>query len=102
VDDPITIAFIGHAGVDEADAASAYEDDVLPLLAAHGAEVLYRGRRRPGEDPELPLEVHLLRFPSRAAYDAYLVDPARRERLERHGEVFSAKTVVELDTVIGP
>lgn len=101
MEEPITIAFVGHAAPERADAASAYEDEVLPLLADHGAQLLYRGRRAEGQDPSLPLEVHLIRFPSRAAYDGYLGDEPRRALLERHGEVFTSKVVVELDTVAG-
>lgn len=99
--DAITLAFVGHADVAQAAAASAYEDEVLPLLAAHGGELLFRGRRRGDQDPALPLEVHVIRFPHRAAYDGYLADPARGALLDRHGEVFTTKTVVELDVVVG-
>lgn len=93
----MTIAFVGHAEPHLAAAASAYEDDVLPLLSDHGAELLFRGQRRDGEGPELPVEVHVIRFPSRAAYDAYLVDDLRLALLEQHGEVFASKVVVEVD-----
>ncbi len=96
-----TLAFVGWAAPEQADAASAYEDAVLPLLADHGASVVYRGRRAHGQDPSLPVEVHLLRFPSRAAFDAYLADPHRLALLDEHGEVFTEKTVVELDEVDG-
>jgi uncharacterized protein (DUF1330 family) len=99
VEPSLTIAFVGHATPDMAGAASAYEDAVLPLLADHGATLLYRGRRADRQDPALPLEVHLLRFPSRAAYDAFLADDRRRALLDEHGEVFTSKVVVELDTV---
>jgi uncharacterized protein (DUF1330 family) len=99
VDGPVTIAFVGHATDAQAAVATAYEDAVLPLLADHGAELLYRGRRAAGQGPSLPLEVHLIRFPSRAAYLAYLADARRQALLERHGEVFSATVVVELDEV---
>ena len=98
----MTIAFIGHAAPDRAEAASAYEDDVLPLLADHGAALLYRGRRTGHEDPALPLEVHLIRFPSRRAYDAFLADDRRQALLDpaRRG-VRRPRRVVELDTVTG-
>jgi hypothetical protein len=99
VDDPVTIAFVGHAARDHVDAAAAYEDAVLPLLTDHGAALLYRGRRAEGQDPALPLEVHLIRFPSRTAYDAYLADDRRLRLLAQHGEVFTDKVVVELDTL---
>jgi uncharacterized protein (DUF1330 family) len=99
--DGFTLAFVGWATPEHAAAASAYEDAVLPLLAEHGARVRYRGRRTDGQDPSLPVEVHLLDFPSRAAYDAYLADPRRAALLEQHGDVFTEKTVVELDELEG-
>ena len=102
VEGSITIAFIGHADLALVDAAAAYEDAVLPLLADHGAELLYRGRRTSRQDPQLPAEVHLIRFPDRAAYDAFLADGRRRALLDEHGEVFTNKVVVELDNVVGP
>ena len=79
--------------------ASAYEDAVLALLPHHGARVLYRGRRAPDQDPSLPLEVHLLWFPSREALDQYLVDDRRLALLEEYGEVFTLKQAVELDAI---
>jgi uncharacterized protein (DUF1330 family) len=97
---PVTIAFIGHAAPERVDAASAYEDAVLPLLADHGAELLYRGRRADLQDPALPAEVHLIRFPHRRAYDAFLADGRRQALLDEHGEVFTSKVVVELDTLV--
>jgi uncharacterized protein (DUF1330 family) len=102
VDEGFTIAFVGHADAGSASAAVAYEDAVLPLLAEHGAQLLYRGRRRPGQSESLPLEVHLIWFPSRAMFDAYLGDPRREALLEEHGETFNSKVVVELDPVVGP
>jgi hypothetical protein len=99
VDEPVTIAFVGYAEPDRSAAASAYEDDVLPLLTDHGAELRFRGRRADDQDPALPLEVHLIWFPSRASFDAFLADERRLALLEQHGEVFTSKVVVELDAV---
>ncbi|HJR26819.1 MAG TPA: hypothetical protein VJ804_15180 [Acidimicrobiales bacterium] len=96
-DGPFTLAFVGWAAPAMAAAASAYEDAVLPLLADHGARVEYRGLRSLGQSEDLPVEVHLLWFPSRAAFDAYLADPRRAALLEEHGDVFTRKLVVELD-----
>lgn len=95
--DDFTIAFVGYTTADRAARASEYEDAVLPLLADHGARVLYRGRRVAGQDAELPLEIHLLWFPNRAAFDAYLADERRAALLERFGEVFTVKQVVEVE-----
>jgi len=98
---PFTLAFVGYTTPDFADRAAAYEDAVLPLLADHGARVAYRGRRVDGQDAALPFEVHLLWFPHRAAFDAYLADDRRADLLERFGDVFTEKQVVELDEISG-
>ena len=97
--EPITLAFLGHTAPALDERAAAYEDAVLPLLADHGGRVVYRGRRRSGQDSSLPFEVHLLWFPDRVAFDAYLGDARRVELLARFGEVFTAKHIVELDTI---
>jgi hypothetical protein len=99
--DPFLLAFVGYTTTALADQAAAYEDAVLPLLADHGARVQYRGRRRADQDAALPFEVHLLWFPHRAAFDAYIADPRRTALLAEFGEVFAVKQVVELDFVDG-
>jgi hypothetical protein len=98
-DQTITLVFIGTAAPEMAARASAYEDDVLPLLADHGAEVVFRGRRRVDQDPALPVEVHVLRFPDQAGLDGYLADPRRLELLDRHGDVFTTKQLIAVDPV---
>jgi hypothetical protein len=95
----VTISFIGYTTPDRAEAARAFEDEVLALLPAHGAKVVARGHRRVGQDEALPIEVHTLWFPSRAAFEGYLGDPARAEMLDRHGEVFDAKIMVEVEPI---
>ena len=44
-----------------------YEDRVLPLVAEHGGRV--RERARSDGTEGAPLEVHLIEFPSEAAFD---------------------------------
>ena len=74
-----------------------YEDRVLALLGDHGATVLSRARTTgaPGE----PLEIHLLRFPSQEALDAYLADPRRvtlagdRDRVIARTDIFNVRLV---------
>lgn len=100
-DGPFTMVFVGHAAEDRRGAAVAYEDAVLPLLAEHGARLLYRGRRAAGEDEALPLEVHVIWFPGRGAYEAYLGDARRGALLREHGEVFARKQAVTMETVAG-
>jgi hypothetical protein len=99
-DGPFTLAFVGYADPGRAADAIAYEDAVLPLLTDHGAELLSRVRRCEGEDPVLPLEVQLIRFPSRAALQAYLADERRIALRERYGDVFTTAHVVEVDQIV--
>jgi uncharacterized protein (DUF1330 family) len=53
-----------------------YEDQVLALLADHGARVLQRVRTIEGP-ADAPSEVHVLEFPSQDALDEYMKNPAR-------------------------
>ena len=98
-DGSVTIAFIGYTTPGRADAARAFEDEVLALMPVYGAKVVARGHRSAGQDAALPAEVHTLWFPSRRAFQAYLDDPARAEILQRHGDVFDTKIVVEVDPI---
>jgi uncharacterized protein (DUF1330 family) len=60
---------------------SAYEDQVLGMLAEHDGHVVQRARTVPRHsNSDEPTEVQLLRFASEAALDGYLQD-ARREAL---------------------
>ncbi|HUI49472.1 MAG TPA: hypothetical protein VL119_12290 [Acidimicrobiia bacterium] len=97
-DHSFLLGFVGYAEPAQAERASEYEDAVLALLTDHGARVAFRGRRVEGQDHVLPLEVHLLWFPGREAFDAYLADPRRVALLREYGEVFATKHAVELET----
>ncbi|HEX4216475.1 MAG TPA: hypothetical protein VIA06_24420 [Candidatus Dormibacteraeota bacterium] len=101
-DAAFTLAFVGYASDAGAERAGAFEDGVLALLGDHGATLLYRGRRGVGEDPSLPLEVHLIRFPNRAALDGYIADDRRQALLRSYGEVFDVRHAVRLETLVGP
>ncbi len=53
-----------------------YEDRVLARLPAHGARLVSRVR---AVDPDAsPFEVHVIEFPTEAALEGYLADPARQ------------------------
>jgi hypothetical protein len=94
---PFTLAFLGYGPDAGRQAAHAYEDAVLSLLPDHGARVVYRGCRAAGEDEALPLEVHLLWFPGRAALAAYLADDRRAAARAEFGEVFARTDVVTVE-----
>jgi uncharacterized protein (DUF1330 family) len=98
-DSAITLGFYGTASNGMSVPARAFEDEVLALLPDHGAKTLFRGHRQAGESEELPVEFHVLWFPSSEALDAYLKDPRRAEILARYGEVFTAKVVVRLEQI---
>ena len=73
----------------------AYEDRVLPLLAEHGATLERRLRTADGTT-----EIHVLRFPSPAALEAYMGDPRRDEHrplLEASG---AATEVLRMEDVV--
>jgi hypothetical protein len=58
--------------------ASAYEDEVLPLLAEHGGELVQR-LRSSTDDNDRPVEIQTIAFADDAAYAAYMADPRRTE-----------------------
>lgn len=98
-EEPILLAFVGYAGEQTSERAVEYEDRVLELLRDHAAALVFRGRRKADQDPSLPLEIHLISFPRRAALESFLADDRRRALLEEYGEVFDRKIVVELSQV---
>ena len=98
-EDAFTLVFVGYADPGSTDRAVAFEDAVLPILADHGARLLFRGRRANGEDTALPLEVHVIWFPHREAFASYLADDRRRALVERYGEPFTSEHVVEVETI---
>jgi hypothetical protein len=69
-----TIARIPASGVR---AYALYEDLALSLLPDHGATLERRMRDAAGT-----IEIHVVRFPDRAAYDRYMDDPRRKSRRE--------------------
>ena len=90
------LGFIGHSRGESAEALRAFEDAVLTLLPRYGASAIVRAQRHEREPVELPTEIHILYFPSRYAYQGFLDDPDRIQLVNTIGDVFSAKTVVEL------
>lgn len=74
-----------------------YEDRVLALLPAHGARLLSRVR---AEDPESePLEVHVIEFPTEAALEDYLADPAREALRELRDAAIATTEILRVRVV---
>lgn len=76
----------------------AYEDEVLQLLARHGAALLSRVRGVESSG-DAPTEVHVIRFATRTGFDAYMADPARLAMAARRDAAI-ARTEIQPVTVI--
>jgi uncharacterized protein (DUF1330 family) len=79
---PVSLCVLLWAKPGKESALSAYEDQVLGLLADHGGRVLQRGSviadSSGAGHGEQPAEVQFLEFPSEAALAAYMNDPRRQ------------------------
>jgi len=64
----------------------AFEDKVLPLLKDHNGELIYRIRPDKNafieNNSELPYEIHLVTFGSRADFEDYAANPKRLDAME--------------------
>jgi hypothetical protein len=70
---------------------NAYEAGVLPLLGEHGGLL---ERRLVGEEGRI--EVHIVSFPTREAFDAYVRDPRRAELAPLLARSGASMTAVEM------
>jgi hypothetical protein len=64
----------------------AFEEKVLPLLKEHSWELVYRIRPAKNafieSSSELPYEIHLVTFGSKADFERYKIDPKRLDFVE--------------------
>jgi antibiotic biosynthesis monooxygenase (ABM) superfamily enzyme len=74
---------------------AAYENKVARIMARYGG-VIERAMRPSGQPDgsDEPFEVHLLKFPGRALYDAFLEDPERRSLSGERAGVISKSDVL--------
>jgi len=99
---PITLCVLLWPTEGNADLLSRYEDDVLPVLSAHGGRVVSRVRALPGQDPSLPTEVQVIELPDDGALAAYMADPARVALTEVRDRAVARTDVVRVADVPGP
>ncbi|MGC1779550.1 MAG: DUF1330 domain-containing protein [Xanthobacteraceae bacterium] len=73
----------------------AYETRVSRIMARYGG-VIERAIRpsAASERPDEPFEVHVVKFPSRELYDAYLDDAERRSLSEKRAAVITNSDVL--------
>ncbi len=76
-----------------------YEDRVLPLIPAHGGRVLQRVRAL--DAATVPLEVHVIEFPSEDDLEEYLQDPARAALSDLRDRAIARTELVRV-SVVGP
>ncbi|GAB3851697.1 hypothetical protein GCM10029963_39960 [Micromonospora andamanensis] len=79
---------------DAVEAGQRYEDTVLALLPRHGGRLERRLRTGDGRT-----EVHLIRFDTRAGYEAFLADPERVALRARLGDAAPQTRVLEVHEV---
>ena len=81
-------------------ALRSFEQEALALIRHYGGELLAAFKpANPGNSAEIPDEIHLLRFPSQAAFDAYRHSPESAALAERR-KVAIRKTVIYLSEEI--
>ncbi|MEV4713729.1 GNAT family N-acetyltransferase [Micromonospora sp. NPDC049374] len=79
---------------DAVEAGQRYEDTVLALLPRHGGRLERRLRTGDGRS-----EVHVIRFDTRAGYEAFLADPERTALRGTLGEAAPRARVLEVHEV---
>jgi uncharacterized protein (DUF1330 family) len=94
---PVTLCVLLWAREGQVAALTDYEDEVLPLLVAHGATVLQRARTR-GERDE-PNEIQVIQFPSETALEAYIGDPRRAALAEERDLAIERTQLMRVDLV---
>jgi len=79
----------------------AFEENVLPLLKEHNGELVYRIRPDKSafieSSRELPYEVHIVTFGSKADFEGYAADPARLSFIEMKNN--SVKKIILIEGV---
>ncbi|RIV31323.1 GNAT family N-acetyltransferase [Micromonospora radicis] len=87
----VALVELGEAAVE---AGQRYEDRVLALLPRHGGRL--ERRLRTGDEGT---EVHLIRFDTRAGYEAFLADPERVALRAELGDAAPHTRVLEVQEV---
>ena len=91
---PVRLAAVIELPAEHLESAQRYEDEVLTLLAGYDGELERRLRSTDGRT-----EVHLLRFPTRAAYESFMHSPERIALRASFGEAAPAGRVLEVDEI---
>lgn len=93
----LTLCVLLWARPGAADALAAYEDQVLDLVPEHGCQVLQRARG--SGEPEQPLEIQFLEFPSAAALDEYMTDDRRTALAHVRDHAIARTQVINVELI---
>jgi uncharacterized protein (DUF1330 family) len=94
---PVTLCVLLTAAPGNIGRLVEYEDQVLELLGIHGARLLSRVRTIDSHDA--PQEVHVIEFPSEAALQQYMDDPARLALTELRDQAIASTEVLRVEVV---
>jgi uncharacterized protein (DUF1330 family) len=96
---PLTLCVLLTAVPGNERALVEYEDQVLVLLARHGARLLQRVRNV--DAATAPYEVHIMEFPSEAAFGKYMDDPARLALADLRDLAIASTQLLRVEDVTG-
>lgn len=96
---PLTLCVLLWSVAGQETRLSAYEDEVLALIAEHGGIVTSRVQRV-GTSAQQPFEVQQIELPDQAALDGYLADPRRAALASVRDEVVARTEIVPVRRVI--
>lgn len=93
----LTLALIARIPAAGVASFRAYEDRVLPLLAAHGGTLERRLANVDGT-----LEIHIVRFPERVGLEQFRADPRRAETAPLLAQSGAITELIEVADVAMP
>lgn len=78
-----------------------FERQAVEIMARYGGVIEQRVRLQSTEEDLQPDEVHLVRFPNEASFDAYRADPDTRALAERRSRVIRETVVWREEADVG-
>jgi hypothetical protein len=98
--EPVTLCVLLWAQPGAEEGLIAYEDQALGIMAGHGGLVLQRARSA-GADGQ-PLEIQILRFPSREAFGGFMTDSRRQALAAERDRVVGRTEVIDVELAPEP
>ena len=96
---PVTLCVLLWSNPGTENALTAYEDKVLGFASEYGGRVIQRARNIGTDDHAVenqPLEIQILRFPSKRAMEQFMADERRQALAEERDRVIAMTEVIEV------